>query len=264
VGYVGSQGHHLFSKTTANGFLPKTTTRPIPSLGSYGLKSNNGNDNFNALQVSLQRTFKNGFLWQTQYMWGHAITDASIGAGEAVSVENNSCLSCDRSSTNQDVRHTITTNAVYQLPFGQGRRFLNEGVVGKIAGGWDLSGIGTARSGLPVNITITRKANVMQDGITSGQRPDLLPGVSIYPDGGSTRRSLGALPEALSTPSPRAVLTTSMESHISQIVTMTGARTTPTRPTPLTLQRRLRPTLLPFLTSQKTGARSGALTREAH
>jgi hypothetical protein len=186
VGYVGSQGHHLFSKTTANGFLPGTTTRPIPSLGSYGLKSNNGNSNFNALQVSLQRTFKNGFLWQTQYMWAHAITDASIGAGEAVSVENNSCISCDRSSTNQDVRNTFTSNAVYQLPFGSGRRFLNEGVVGKMMGGWDLSGIMTARSGLPVNITITRKGNVMLDGITSGQRPDLIPGVSLYPAGGST------------------------------------------------------------------------------
>jgi hypothetical protein len=186
VGYVGSQGHHLFSKTTANGFLPATTIRPIPSLGSYGLKSNNGNSNFNALQVSLQRTFKNGFLWQTQYMWSHAITDASIGAGEAVGVENNSCLRCDRSSTNQDVRNTFTTNAVYQLPFGQGRRFLNDGVFGKVMGGWDLSGIMTARSGLPVNITITRKANVMLDGITSGQRPDLISGVSIYPAGGST------------------------------------------------------------------------------
>ncbi len=186
VGYVGSGGRHLFSKITANGFLPETTVRPIPSLGTYGLKGNRANSNFNALQVSLQRTFKNGFLWQTQYMWSHAITDNSIGAGEAVSVENNSCISCDRSSTNQDVRNTFTTNAVYQLPFGQGRRFLNDGLAGKIAGGWDLSGIMSARSGLPVNITITRKANVMQDGITSGQRPDLIPGVALYPTGGST------------------------------------------------------------------------------
>jgi hypothetical protein len=119
-------------------------------------------------------------------MWSHAITDGSIGAGEAVSVQNNSCLSCDRSSTNEDVRHTLTSNAVYQLPFGQGRRFLNDGVAGKIVGGWDLSGIMTARSGLPVNITITRKANVMLDGITSGQRPNRIPGVSLTPAGGST------------------------------------------------------------------------------
>jgi hypothetical protein len=186
VGYVGSGGRHLFSKITANGFLPETTTRPLPSLGTYGLKGNNGNSNFNALQVSLQRTFKSGFLWQTQYMWSHAITDASIGAGESVSVENNSCLACDRSSTNQDVRNTFTTNAVYQLPFGRGRRFLNEGVAGNILGGWDLSGIMSARSGEPVNITITRKANVMADGITSGQRPNLIPGAALYPAGGST------------------------------------------------------------------------------
>ena len=186
VGYVGSGGRHLFSKVTANGFLPETTTRPIPSLGTYGLKGNRANSNFNALQASLQRTFKNGFLWQTQYMWSHAITDGSIGAGEAVSVENNSCLSCDRGSTNEDVRHTFTANAVYQLPFGQGRLFMNKGMAGKIVGGWDLSGIGIARSGLPVNITINRKANVMQDGITSGQRPDLIPGVALYPAGGST------------------------------------------------------------------------------
>jgi hypothetical protein len=186
VGYVGSGGRHLFSKVTANGFQPETTVRPIPSLGTYGLKGNRANSNFNALQVSLQRTFKNGFLWQTQYMWSHAITDNSIGAGEAVSVQNNSCISCDRSSTNQDVRHTFTTNAIYQLPFGPGRRFLHDGTVGKIAGGWDLSGIMSARSGLPVNITITRKGNVMQDGITSGQRPDLIPGVALYPAGGST------------------------------------------------------------------------------
>jgi hypothetical protein len=119
-------------------------------------------------------------------MWSHAITDASIGAGEAVSVENNSCIACDRGSTNQDVRHTFTSNAVYQLPFGQGRRFVNSGVVGKAIGGWDLSGIMTARTGLPVNITITRKANVMLDGITSSQRPDLIPGVALYPAGGST------------------------------------------------------------------------------
>jgi hypothetical protein len=186
VGYVGSGGRHLFSKITANGFLPETTTRPIPSLGTYGLKGNRANSSFNALQASLQRTFKNGFLWQSQYMWSHAITDGSIGAGEAVSVENNSCLACDRSSTNQDVRQTFTTNAVYRFPFGSGGRFLKEGVAGKMAGGWDLSGIFMARSGEPVNITITRKANVMQDGITSGQRPNMIPGVSIYPSGGST------------------------------------------------------------------------------
>jgi len=188
AGYVGSQGHRLFSKTTANGFQgpPGAQYRPIPSLSTYGLKSNEGNSNFNALQISLLRNFKNGFLWQTQYMWSHAIADASIGAGEAVSVENNSCLSCDRSDTNEDVRHTFTTNAVYQLPFGHGARFLNQGAIGNIVGGWELSGVVSARSGLPVNITMSRKGSEMLDGITSNQRPDRVPGQPLYFGAGRT------------------------------------------------------------------------------
>jgi hypothetical protein len=47
-------------------------------------------------------------------------------------------------------------------------------------GGWELAGIGTARTGLPVNITMTRKAGALPDGNTSSQRPNLVPGVPIY------------------------------------------------------------------------------------
>ncbi|MBZ5625891.1 MAG: hypothetical protein LAQ69_45460 [Acidobacteriia bacterium] len=43
-------------------------------------------------------------------------------------MENNSCLACDRSSTTFDIRHYITLDGVYQLPFGTGRRFLHGGV----------------------------------------------------------------------------------------------------------------------------------------
>jgi len=53
--------------------------------------------------------------------------------------------------------------------------------VGGLIGGWQLSGILTARSGLPVNITVTRKASDMLDGNNRNQRPDLVPGASIYP-----------------------------------------------------------------------------------
>jgi hypothetical protein len=41
-------------------------------------------------------------------------------------------------------------------------------------------GIATARTGLPVNITMSRKAAALPDGNTSGQRPNLVPNVSIY------------------------------------------------------------------------------------
>jgi hypothetical protein len=186
VGYQGSEGHKLSDSTTLNRINPAIGARPFPQFAGVGQKRNDGNSNFNALQVSLKRSFQHGFLWQTQYQWSKGITDASVGAGEGVAVENLSCRACDRSVSPYDVRHNIMNSAVYQLPFGTGRRFLHGGLAGRLIGGWDLSGTGLARTGLPVNIVVTRSASQMLDGVSSNQRPDLVPGVSIIPAGGQT------------------------------------------------------------------------------
>ena len=181
VSYIGGEGHHLFSKYTVNLIDPATGKRPLASFGSFGYKTNDGNSNFHTLQVSLQRRFSRGLLFQSNYMWSHGITDASIGSGEAVAFQNQSCRACDRSSSNIDVRHVLTMNSVYQLPFGQGTAFLNNsGAMSRFIGGWELAGIASVRTGLPVNITVSRTAGALPDGNTSGQRPNLVPGQSIY------------------------------------------------------------------------------------
>lgn len=171
AGYSGGEGHHLFDRYTINLINPLTGKRPLAGFGSFGLKANDANNNFNALQASLHRRFTRGLLFQMNYMWSHGITDSSIGSGESVAIQNMSCRACDRSSSNIDVRHNLIANAVYELPFARGHRFL---------GGWELAGIGSARTGLPVNITMSRKASALPDGNTSSQRPNLVPGVSIY------------------------------------------------------------------------------------
>jgi len=180
VSYIGGQGHHLFSKYTINLINPATGKRPLANFGSFGFKTNDGNNNLNTLQASLQRRFIRGLLFQMNYMWSHAIGDASIGSGESVSFQDMACRACDRSSTTYDVRHVMTTNAVYQLPFGKGTKFLADGPLSQLVGGWELAGIASARTGLPVNITVSRTAAAMLDGNTSGQRPNLVPGVPIY------------------------------------------------------------------------------------
>ena len=181
VGYVGSQGHKLFGARATNLIDPVTKLRPLPQFGQFNIKHNDSNSNFNALQASLTRSFTSGWLWQTQYMWSHAITDNSVGAGESVPVQNASCRACDRSNSPFDVRHTITVNSVYQLPIGPGQRYWRAGgVAGKLVGGWELSGIATASTGRPVNITVTRAASDMLDGNRNNQRPNLVPGVPIY------------------------------------------------------------------------------------
>ena len=180
LGYTGGEGHHLFNRATINLINPVTGTRRLAGFSSFGLKENNANNNFNALQASMHRRFTRGLLFQANYMWSHGITDASIGSGESVTFQDMACRACDRSSTNIDVRHNFTANAVYQLPFGKGRAFANSGLAEQIFGGWELAGIGSARTGLPVNITMSRKASALPDGNTSSQRPNLVPGVPIY------------------------------------------------------------------------------------
>ena len=72
------------------------------------------------MQISLQRRFTSGFLWQTQYMWSHGIADASIGAGESLASRIRRAAPAIAATPGIDVRHTMTSNAIYQLPFGKG------------------------------------------------------------------------------------------------------------------------------------------------
>jgi len=182
VGYVGSVGHNLFGGRQVNLKDPITGKRPLPEFGQFQIKYNDSNSTFHAFLASLQRSFTSGWLWQTQYILSHTIADGSAGTGETAQVENASCRECDRSDATFDVRHSLSVNSVYQLPIGPGRSHWNaKGVVGNLIGGWQLSGILTARTGLPVNITVTRKSSDMLDGNSRNQRPDLVPGVPIYP-----------------------------------------------------------------------------------
>ena len=182
IAYDGSEGHGLFGRLQANLIDPLTGTRPLADFGQYGEKANIGNSNFHSLQVSLKRPLTSGWLWETQYMWSHAMADQGFGAGDSTTNENMACLKCDYSDTDIDVRHSLSVNSVYQLPFGRGKRFLsNRGVAEKVLGGWELSGIASASSGRPINIVVDRSPTDLPDGNARDQRPDLVPGVSIHP-----------------------------------------------------------------------------------
>jgi hypothetical protein len=182
IAYDGSEGHHIFSAVRFNRIDPLTGTRPLPEFGEFNQKGNNGNANFHSLQISLRRAMSSGLLWETQYMWSHAMSDNGFGAGEYPHIENYSCIKCSYSDSDIDVRQAFSANAIYQLPFGPGKAFLQSGgFVGKLVGGWELSGIASASSGRPIDILVDRSPTDLPDGVTRNQRPDLVPGVSIYP-----------------------------------------------------------------------------------
>jgi hypothetical protein len=204
VSYMGNKGTNLQTITTANVPDPATGAVPNPQFGRVEYRTNDSNSTFHALQLSSQRTLRAGWLLSGNYMWSHAINDGSLGGGEtdAITPQNVFCRACERASSAQDIRHFFTANTVYELPAGAGKRYLSQpGFLRAALGGWSLSGILTARSGRPVNVTISRAGSSVPGGYNMTQRPDVVPGVPLTPPGGQTVNSW-INPAAFRTPAP--------------------------------------------------------------
>jgi hypothetical protein len=141
------------------------------------------------LQLGLQRTFRQGLLFTFNYTYSHEIDDGSMGSGDGDSLtpQDVACRACDRASGTFDVRHVVSGSMIYELPFGAGKPYLSSpGVLRTIFGSWQLTSIFAAHTGFPINILVSRSASSVPDGNTNNQRPDLVPGVSLTPVGGST------------------------------------------------------------------------------
>ena len=189
VSYVGSKGTHLLSLSYVNVINPLTGQPPYPQFGQIAWRGNDSNSTYEGLGLSLQRPFRKGLLFSTNYTWSHEIDDGSMGSGDGDSLtpEIVACRACDRASGIWDVRHVVNANAVYELPFGAGKAFLNQpGFLRSVFGSWQLTTIVGAHTGFPVNVTVDRSATAVPDGNTNNQRPNIIPGVPLTPPGGAT------------------------------------------------------------------------------
>jgi hypothetical protein len=151
------------------------------------LKIDDGTSSYHGLRLGLARRASSGFSFQGSYTWSHSINDGSIGGGEANAPENASCVPCDRGPSVFDVRHGVEFSSYYELPFGMGKKYATEGVAGKVFGGWTLSDSWNWHTGHPITVLFGPGAGFLPDGNDSAdQRPDIAPGVSLTPPGGST------------------------------------------------------------------------------
>jgi len=215
--YIGSRGVRLFSRggvnlcnapvtfspTVGDCVRPLDQYYPDPNnpdpFGSVDIKRDIGSSTYNALGVSLERRFSKGLSFQSRYTWSHSINDGSVGGGESNGPENVNCLQCDKGPSVFDIRHNFTLNAVYELPFGPGKTYLNDsGALGKVVGGWSLSTVGLWHTGHPLTVQMDLSGSIsggpfdgfaytylLPDGNDqTSQRPDLVPGVPMTLPGG--------------------------------------------------------------------------------
>ena len=190
LSYVGSKGTHLLTTSYVNLIDPATGVRPNAAFNQVEYRGNTNNSSYEGLVASLERTFTRGLLASINYTYSHEIDQDAAGGGDADFPQNPACLACERASGDFDVRHSVNANAVYELPLGHGKRWLSSGgFASAVLGGWSTTTIVTARTGLPVNVTIDRSSSSVATGYTTNQRPNLVRGISLTPPGG---RSVGA------------------------------------------------------------------------
>ena len=191
VSYAGSVGRNLLQESYVNVEDPLTGVRPYTDFSQIPWRGTIGKSNYNALVASLKRTFFLGLSLSANYTWSHEIDDGSNGSGDGDSItpQNVSCQptgapECGEYSSGAfDVRQVFNANAIYDLPFGPGKAFLNQpGTLRAIFGSWSVSTTFTARGGFPVNLTTSATG---PDGNTNEQRPDLVPDQPRYLAGGN-------------------------------------------------------------------------------
>ncbi len=162
VDYAGSGGRRLDLGANRN-------TAVVPGPGSpqermrfpymtptYFAKSI-GRNNYNALQVSLKKSFSNGLSGLINYTWSKSIDIACSGffGTEGCAVQNEYDLNSNRSVSSYNVPHNLVGSFTYELPFGMGKAWASGNrVLDYIVGGWQLNGIVVLRDGLPFHVTV--------------------------------------------------------------------------------------------------------------
>ncbi len=134
-------------------------------------KTSGGQDSYKALQLSLTRRFNTGVTLNSQYTFSSSTGNTS-GSNEARTAANNaraiSDFDYDNGANTFDIRHTFNLSAVYDLPFGHGKRYDFGDVGNALLGDWQVGAIVNARSGVPIEIGIVRPDLVMQCANTAG------------------------------------------------------------------------------------------------
>ena len=75
--------------------------------------------------------------------------------GDTLFPQNSFCTQCERALSSFHASHRLVTSALYELPFGRGKRFVNTGgIPNALVGGWQLGSIVTLQTGFPITVSI--------------------------------------------------------------------------------------------------------------
>ncbi|MGD9590324.1 MAG: TonB-dependent receptor [Pyrinomonadaceae bacterium] len=181
---ANSATYRAARENPANG-IPANFFIANPNARFARMLTNDSGSQYDSLQVELRRRFSGGLQFQADYTFSKALTDAPEALGNNQStLENFRTLrdkSLDWSRSTADQTHRFVTNALYDLPFGKGRRWLNSNeFINQVFGGWTIGGIASWSTNPPFFITSGRTSfNAWPVGTEAANLPAQLVGMTF-------------------------------------------------------------------------------------
>ena len=161
----------------------KQVNRPYSNIDAnvLGVYSN-ASSNYNALNLKVQQRMAHGLAFLANYSWQKNIESQGTGpdsynqnGGTSIALDTYD-LSKERGVAPINVAQTFTTSAIYELPFGKGKKFISGGgVAEQLLGGWIVNGILTLRGGFPTDI----RTNVLPPVFNTFNVASCVPGVPL-------------------------------------------------------------------------------------
>jgi hypothetical protein len=151
------------SSSLGNPTIPQAQLlKPFPQFTNVTLFRNNvGNTNYNAMQIKFEQRLSHGLSILANYTRSKLIDEASSVFDAAIITGPTANFpaadtynrSLERDVSTGDMPNVTVVGATYYLPAGKGHAHFSTGAMEKIFGGWQLSGMVTLQSGLPLAVT---------------------------------------------------------------------------------------------------------------
>lgn len=169
----------------ANG-IPSNFFLANPNAAGARLLTNDSMSNYHSLQLEVRKRLSAGLMFQADYTFSKALTDAPDAQGNNQSTLENFRTFRDKRldyrRSNDDQAHRFVANTLYDLPFGRGRRFLSgsNSFVNQAIGGWTVGAIVAWSTRPPFFITSGRTTvNAWPLGTEANNLPAELVGMTF-------------------------------------------------------------------------------------
>jgi len=175
AGYVGTRAIDQMAFVNINAGPPGTGNSGRPLFSPFGIVADinsiqpYGTTTYDGLQVLFSRRWASS-QFGTAYTWSKTTNFADNDAGPRIQYLPAKQL--NKGLASYDRTHNLQMYGVYDLPFGKGQRWANDGWQSKILGGFQINGVMSLMSGIPIYIIQGSAPNLLAGG--SGQVPNQL------------------------------------------------------------------------------------------